>query len=214
MAAIVPLDPRHAAGFRTLVASTLAEFGFTEDPVIDADLLDPRAAYDAVWIAEEDGRVIGSVAMRLVADGREAELKRMYLEPSARGRGLGRRLLEQALAWASDRRVHAVVLDTATDMRAAQRLYESAGFRRSGTRTEVGAHDSRCEILYRRDLRPGSDPGRGRAVLRRRPHAELHEVAIAQSRLTEAAPELSLEPREMQQVRHVLEADRRAIARP
>jgi hypothetical protein len=37
-------------------------------------------------------------------------------------------------------------------MMAAQRLYESAGFARTGTRTETGAQGSRCEVLYKLDL--------------------------------------------------------------
>jgi ribosomal protein S18 acetylase RimI-like enzyme len=44
------------------------------------------------------------------------------------------------------------VLDTSTAMTAAQHLYKSAGFARTGTRTETGAHDSRCEVLYKLDL--------------------------------------------------------------
>jgi GNAT superfamily N-acetyltransferase len=95
--------------------------------------------------------VLGSVAMRAVG-GREAELKRMYLLPEARGRGLGRRLLETALGWAREGGFAAVRLDTTAEMRAARGLYESAGFRPYGTRTEVGERDSRCEILFRLEL--------------------------------------------------------------
>jgi GNAT superfamily N-acetyltransferase len=149
---IVPFDAsRHAAGFRALVAETLGEFGFTEDPDIDADLADPLAHYDAVWVVEDGDRVVGSVAIRAACDG-EAELKRMYLVPDRRGRGLGRRLLERALEWARDGGLATVTLDTTEEMAAARSLYESVGFRAVGSRTEVGERDSRCEILYRLDL--------------------------------------------------------------
>jgi GNAT superfamily N-acetyltransferase len=149
---IVPFDAeRHAAGFRELVVTTLAEFGFQEDAVIDRDLLDPLGHYDAVWIVEDGDRVAGSAAIRGSADG-EAELKRMYLLPEVRGRGLGRRLLELALGWARERGLAAVTLDTTEEMSAARSLYESAGFRAYGSRTEVGERDSRCEILYRLEL--------------------------------------------------------------
>jgi ribosomal protein S18 acetylase RimI-like enzyme len=133
--------------------TTLAEFGFREDAVIDRDLLDPLDHYDAVWIVEDDARVVGSVAMRAVGDG-EAELKRMYLLPEARGRGLGRRLLDVALGWARDAGLASIRLDTTADMTAARALYESAGFRAYGNRTEVGERDSRCEILFRLALTP------------------------------------------------------------
>lgn len=49
-------------------------------------------------------------------------------------------------------RRRAVVLDTSEAMTAARALYESAGFVRTGTRTETGVHDSPCEILYRLEL--------------------------------------------------------------
>jgi len=149
--AIVPFEPsRHAAPFRALVASTLLEFGFTEDPVIDADLADPLGHYDAVWVVEDDDRLVGSVAMRVAGD--EAELKRMYLARELRGRGLGRRLLEHALGWARDGGLATVTLDTTAGMAVARALYESAGFRAVGSRTEVGERNSRCEILYRLEL--------------------------------------------------------------
>ena len=152
MEAIVRFDgDRHAAGFRELVASTLGEFGFSEDAVIDRDLLDPLEHYDAVWIVEEDGRVVGSAAVREAGEA-EAELKRMYLAPELRGRGLGRRLLELVIEWARERGLVAVTLDTTAEMRAARSLYESAGFQAYGNRTEVGERDRRCEILYRLDL--------------------------------------------------------------
>ena len=90
---------------------------------------DPAAYYAAVWVVEEDGEVVGSVALRCV-DGDELELKRMYLRRHVRGRGLGRRLLETALEWARANGARRIVLDTAPEMRAAQRLYEAYGFRR------------------------------------------------------------------------------------
>ncbi len=144
---ITRFRPEHGHGFRALVASVLPEFGFHEDPEIDRDLADPAAHYDAVWVALDEGEVVGSVAMRHVGDG-AVELKRMYIRLDLRGRGLGRRLLEVAMEWARSQGARRVVLDTTEDMHAARRLYESAGFRRTGSRVERGAIDSRCEILY------------------------------------------------------------------
>ena len=149
---IIPFAPDHAAGFRELVASILLEFGFQEDPTIDADLADPLAHYDAVWLVLDGDEVVGSVAMRRVGEG-AAELKRMYVRSDNRGGGLGRRLLRIALDWARAEGCVRVVLDTTEGMDAARRLYESVGFRRTGSRVERGAVDSRCEILYALELR-------------------------------------------------------------
>jgi ribosomal protein S18 acetylase RimI-like enzyme len=144
------------AAFRALVVSVLGEFGMQEDPVLDADLLTPLDTYDAVWVATWDGEVVGSVALR--SSGEDAfYLKRMYLRSDLRGAGLGKSLLATALDHARTRGARAVHLDTSTSMQAAQRLYERTGFRRTGIRTENGAHDSRCEVLYTLDL--GSEAG-------------------------------------------------------
>jgi molybdopterin-guanine dinucleotide biosynthesis protein A/GNAT superfamily N-acetyltransferase len=124
---IVPFYPGHTRGFRTLVADTLAEFGFAPDPELDPDLADPAAVYEAVWVAVRGDRVTGSVALRRLGPD-AVQLKRMYVRPAERGHGLGRRLLDTALLWAREHRIRTVSLDTAERMEAAQRLYERYGF--------------------------------------------------------------------------------------
>jgi molybdopterin-guanine dinucleotide biosynthesis protein A/GNAT superfamily N-acetyltransferase len=124
---IVPFLPEHAEGFRGLVSDTLAEFGFRADPALDPDLADPEAVYDAVWVASSSTRVVGSVALRRIGP-REVELKRMYLRPELRGRGVGRRLLHMALLWSREHRIERIALDTTEAMAAARRLYEAQGF--------------------------------------------------------------------------------------
>jgi molybdopterin-guanine dinucleotide biosynthesis protein A/RimJ/RimL family protein N-acetyltransferase len=138
-----------AEGFRSLVLDTLVEFGFSEDPDHDADLVDPASAYDAVWVARAAGDVVGSIAVRLTAPG-ELELRRMYLRVPYRGRGLGHRLLELALSWARAHGAAAITLDTTEEMVAARRLYERAGFARVGP---APGRQGRPRILYRLDLR-------------------------------------------------------------
>jgi putative acetyltransferase len=128
---IVPFEPPHADGFRSLVEDTLREFGFQPDPELDPDLhADPAEVYAALWIAvAEDGLVVGSVALRELGEN-ELELKRMYLRPEQRGRGLGRRLLETALDCARVSGARVVKLDTSEGMEAARGLYEARGFSR------------------------------------------------------------------------------------
>jgi molybdopterin-guanine dinucleotide biosynthesis protein A/GNAT superfamily N-acetyltransferase len=124
---IVPFRPVHARGFRSLVSDTLGEFGFEPDPTLDPDLDDPAAVYEALWVAVAGDDVVGSVALRRLGP-HDVELKRMYLRPSARGRGVGRRLLETALAWAREQGIETVKLDTTDEMKAARHLYEAQGF--------------------------------------------------------------------------------------
>jgi molybdopterin-guanine dinucleotide biosynthesis protein A len=126
---IVRFEERHLSGFASLVSDTLPEFGFEADPQFDPDLEDPDGYYAALWIAERDGEVVGSVALRDLGDG-VLELKRMYLRRAERGRGLGKRLLTTALDEARDRGASMIRLDTSERMETAQALYEAYGFRR------------------------------------------------------------------------------------
>jgi putative acetyltransferase len=127
-----------------LVADTLPEFGFELDPDFDSDLAHPAASYAALWILEDAGNVVGSVALRELGDG-VVELKRMYLRPEARGRGFGKQLLGVALEWARSNGKAAVRLDTSERMVAAQHLYEAHGFRRvPGDAPRQG----QCRLLY------------------------------------------------------------------
>ena len=145
---IVPFEPGHLDGFRVLVGNTLREFGFEPDPTFDGDLDDPAATYAALWVALDGDDVVGSVALRDLGDG-ALELKRMYLRPDQRGRGLGKELLALALGWAREHGARAVRLDTSERMVAAQRLYESHGFRRvEGDAPRQG----QCRLLYELEL--------------------------------------------------------------
>ena len=141
---IVPLQPGHEDGFRSLVGDTLLEFGFERDPEYDGDLDDPAATYAALWVALDGGEVVGSVALRDLGGG-AVELKRMYLRPDQRGRGLGKQLLAVALDWARAHDVKVIRLDTSERMVAAQRLYEAHGFERvPGDAPRQG----QCRLLY------------------------------------------------------------------
>jgi GNAT superfamily N-acetyltransferase len=140
----VPFEAAHADGFRSLVADTLREFEFEPDPELDADLDDPHATYAALWVAVDGDAVVGSVALRDLGGG-VVELKRMYLRPDQRGRGLGRQLLGVALDWARAHGDRVVRLDTSERMVAAQRLYEAHGFVRvRGDAPRQG----QCRLLY------------------------------------------------------------------
>ena len=84
--------------------------------------------YHALLIArDDDGALIGSAAVKRLPDG-SAELKRLYVRPSARGTGLGKRLATAAVDRARELGYTTLRLDTLMKMEAARGIYASLGF--------------------------------------------------------------------------------------
>jgi ribosomal protein S18 acetylase RimI-like enzyme len=108
------------------------EHGF--DPTFEAYVAGPLAAFvrtrserDRLWIAERGDRIVGCIAV-VGTSAKEAQLRWFLVDPSARGLGLGKRLLREAVAFAKRCGYESIFLWTVSALTAAAHLYRSAGF--------------------------------------------------------------------------------------
>jgi GNAT superfamily N-acetyltransferase len=127
-------------------------------PAREAHMFEPP---DGVFLVlrDGDGRPLGCGGVCRFDETR-AELKRMYVVPEARGRGLGRRLLEELELAASELGYRGVVLETGDRQAEAMGLYASAGYEPIPCYGVYATRPlSRClEKRLPAGVRPGSDP--------------------------------------------------------
>jgi DNA-binding MarR family transcriptional regulator/GNAT superfamily N-acetyltransferase len=105
--------------FEALVARIVADF-----------LANFEAARERCWIAEIDGRQVGHVLLvRHPERPQTAKLRLLYVDPAARGRGLGEKLVAECVRFARDAGYRKITLWTQSILTAAHRIYQKAGFR-------------------------------------------------------------------------------------
>lgn len=103
--------------FEALVAGIVADYARDHDP-----------AREAAWIAELDGQRVGCVFC-VAADDHTAQLRILFVDPAARGHGLGGRLVDTCVGFASAHGYQRMVLWTNDPLVSARAIYLSRGFR-------------------------------------------------------------------------------------
>lgn len=106
-----------------------------------------------ILVAEEEDEVVGVVAIKPLGtddDRLVCEMKRLYVEPEYRGRGIGRDLATAIVDEAQERDYEVMRLDTVATMHAAQSVYRSLGFEE----TKPYYHNPLDDVVYyEKDLR-------------------------------------------------------------
>lgn len=152
----------HIEQIRTLFVEYAESLGFSlcfQD--FDKELAGLPGDYSAptgcLLLAWADGEMAGCVALRRLAD-RVCEMKRMYIRPAFRGKGLGRKLAEAVVRRADAMGYRRMRLDTLPVMKEAIELYRSMGF---GTIEPYYRNPIEGALYMELDLAEGTRSGGG-----------------------------------------------------
>ena len=131
------IQPSDNQALAVIIRNALAEFGANKPGTVYYD-----ATTDALYelfqkqgsiyfVASENNQLIGGAGIypspRLPPD--TCELVKMYLAPAARGKGIGKMLIEKALQFARETGYRNVYIETMPELRKAMTVYEKFGFR-------------------------------------------------------------------------------------
>lgn len=141
MPLIRPFAPADQPGILDLILGIQRdEYGIAITAADQPDLTDIAGFYlpgaGCFWVGEEDGRIIGTIALKDIGQS-QAALRKMFVASSHRGRaaGVAQALLDHLLDAATDRGLAQIYLGTTARFLAAHRFYEKNGF------TLVDAHE-------------------------------------------------------------------------
>jgi putative acetyltransferase len=135
------------------IQAILIEYGLTNEPVgADQDVLAIEKSYwekgGEFWVVEDQGRLVGTAGYYPVNRGEKAvEIRKMYLIPEVRGKGLGRYLLQSLEEAVTAKGYTHVWIQTASALKEAVQLYERNGYEKT-----TGINTDRCDRIYVKEL--------------------------------------------------------------
>lgn len=133
---IRPIEPRDNAALAAVIRKCMEEFDLAlegtvyNDPETDHMSAQYTAEDASYWVATVDGELVGGAGIRRLtgAEGAVCELQRMFLSEAARGKGLGKALMQMCIDFARAAGYDSIYLESSPGMKAARRLYKGFGF--------------------------------------------------------------------------------------
>lgn len=109
-----------------------------------------RHPRERIWIAEKDGHIVGCIAI-VEASQEQAQLRWFLVDPSARGLGLGKRLLMGAIEFCREQDYRTIMLWTVSALKTAAHLYRTHGFTKVEEKPGLAWGVEVVEERYERD---------------------------------------------------------------
>ena len=147
-------EKRDRAVVREIIDQILTEYGLTFDPKdADRDVVEVEQFYQETggefWVVEQEEKIVGTAGYYPISRGNKAvEIRKMYLLPIVRGKGLGTYLLRELERVIAAQGYEEIWLETATVLKEAVRLYENNGYQPA-----TGVETTRCDRVYIKQLR-------------------------------------------------------------
>ncbi|NJK56101.1 MAG: GNAT family N-acetyltransferase [Pleurocapsa sp. SU_5_0] len=132
-----------------VIKTVLEEYGLPWQPELaDRDVIEVEDAYlnagGEFWVVEQDTVIVGTAAYQPIARGKNAvEIRKMYLLPEIRSKGLGKYLLLELEKAIAIQNYQEIWLETVTILKEAVKLYE-----RNGYEPAEGVETARCDLVY------------------------------------------------------------------
>jgi putative acetyltransferase len=132
------IEERDDKAVQKIIETVMTEFGAVGQgfSIMDTEVKSMFESYtndsSAFFVVEIDDKIAGGAGIAQLEGNDEniCELKKMYIMPNARGKGAGKKLIEECLKAAKDLGYKFCYLETLSNMKSANILYEKYGFKR------------------------------------------------------------------------------------
>lgn len=153
MITIREIESRDNAPIANVVRQVMTEFGadpkttILGDPSLHTMFENYQKKRAAYFVAELDGKVVGGAGVTQLDGSNEnvCELQRMFLLPEARGKKVGKQLLELCISKAREFNYDSVYLESLNSMVDARKLYDKSGFKEVSQPMGATGHGG-CEV--------------------------------------------------------------------